>query len=267
MQLFFIYIPVLIAFWGMYKAVKTDKINYVILGIPALFLLFETILCMNSGLRMLTRYTILAVPPFLLLVSLGLSEIKRKFLWVIVGYLFVINIFYLIFSPQSAVRGYRDLGEKPAAMIMVNNKISSNDTIVLALRKNDFDKYLDFGGRKFSLLQDFIHESYAMKPNLTNKYDAYRDYVSDFHRVNPDFEKDFVKRVIEPMKSSDRVFYIWDENYNTFPVKSDEEYLKIPVMTSSLSKMNAEAFYICNKYLKVQSGYKLKYYRIFIFEK
>lgn len=267
MQLFFIYIPVLIAFWGMYKAVKTDKINYVILGIPALFLLFETILCMNSGLRMLTRYTILAVPPFLLLVSLGLSEIKRKFLWVIVGYLFVINIFYLIFSPQSAVRGYRDLGEKPAAMIMVNNKISSNDTIVLALRKNDFDKYLDFGGRKFSLLQDFVHESYAMKPNLTNKYDAYRDYVSDFHRVNPDFEKDFVKRVIEPMKSSDRVFYIWDENYNTFPVKSDEEYLKIPVMTSSLSKMNAEAFYICNKYLKIQSGYKLKYYRIFIFEK
>ena len=267
MQLFFIYIPVLIAFWGMYKAVKTDKINYVILGIPALFLLFETILCMNSGLRMLTRYTILAVPPFLLLVSLGLSEIKRKFLWVIVGYLFVINIFYLIFSPQSAVRGYRDLGEKPAAMIMVNNKISSNDTIVLALRKNDFDKYLDFGGRKFSLLQDFVHESYAMKPNLTNKYDAYRDYVSDFHRVNPDFEKDFVKRVIEPMKSSDRVFYIWDENYNTFPVKSNEEYLKIPVMTSSLSKMNAEAFYICNKYLKIQSGYKLKYYRIFIFEK
>ncbi len=267
MQLFFIYIPVLIAFWGMYKAVKTDKINYVILGIPVLFLLFETILCMNSGLRMLTRYTILAVPPFLLLVSLGLSEIKRKFLWVIVGYLFVINIFYLIFSPQSAVRGYRDLGEKPAAMIMVNNKISSNDTIVLALRKNDFDKYLDFGGRKFSLLQDFVHESYAMKPNLTNKYDAYRDYVSDFHRVNPDFEKDFVKRVIEPMKSSDRVFYIWDENYNTFPVKSNEEYLKIPVMTSSLSKMNAEAFYICNKYLKIQSGYKLKYYRIFIFEK
>ena len=267
MQILFLYGPVFVAFWGMCRAVKFNKNYFYLLALPLLFLLFETLLCMNSGLRMLTRYTIMAIPPFLLLAAIGLSEIRKKLLSIVVGYLLVVNVLYLLYSPQSAVRGYRELGEKPAAMVMIDNKINSNDTIVLALRKNDFDKYLDFDGRKFSLLQDFVHEYYALNSEKSDKYDAYWNYVKEYSKINPEFEKDFVQRVISPMKKQDRVFYIWDENYNTFPVTNYNEYRKIPVMTSSLSKMNAEAFFICNKYLKIKGGFKLKYYRIFIFEK
>ncbi len=268
LQILFIYIPVGIAFFGMYKAVKIDKKNYLWLALPLLFLGFETILCMNSGLRMLTRYTILAIPPFLMLISLGLSELKSKTLKILITYLLIINVFYLISSPISAVRGYIELGEKPTAIAMNNHKINNNDTIVLALRKNDFDKYINFNGRKFSLLQDFVHEPYSMKPNISDKYEKYQDYVlNNTELINADFEKDFVKKVIAPMKKNDRIFYIWDENYNSYPLKSIEEYKKIPVMTGSLSRMNAEAFMICQKYLKIQSAVKLKYYRIFIFEK
>ena len=75
----------------MYRAIKENKNNYYILALPILFLLFETILCMNSGLRMLTRYTILAVTPFLLLISLGLREIKPLKLKIIITYLLLIN--------------------------------------------------------------------------------------------------------------------------------------------------------------------------------
>lgn len=266
-QIIFLYIPVGVIFYGMFRAIKQDKTNWLLFSLPILFLLFETVLCLNSGLRMLTRYTILAIPPFLMLAAYGLSSIKKLWTGIIVGYLLIINIFYLFASPQSAVRGYRELGEKPAAILMIDNKISANDAIVLALRKNDFDKYLDFGGRKFSLLQDFVHEPYAQNPEKKDKYESYWDYVKAYDKLNPDFEKDFYNRVISSMKPKDRIFYIWDENYNTFPVKDYEQYRKIPVMTSSLSKMNADAFLICNKYLKLTNGFKLKYYRIFIFEK
>ena len=266
-QIFFIYIPEGIAFYGMYKAIRTDKKYYFLLALPLLFLLFETILCMNSGLRMLTRYTIMAVTPFLLLISLGLGELKSKTLKVLISYLLIINVFYLMASPESAVRGYRDLGEKPTAIVLNRNNINDNDTIVLALRKNDFDKYVTFKGRKFSLLQDFVHESYAMNPNIADKYGKYKDYVLKIDEINPDFEKDFVSRVISPMNAHDRIFYIWDENYNAYPLKSYEDYKKIPVMTGSLSKMNADAFMLCQKYLKINSAVKLKYYRVFIFEK
>ena len=266
-QILFIYIPVGIAFYGIYKGVRIDKKHYLLLVLPLLFLIFETILCMNSGLRMLTRYTILAIPPLLLLVSIGLSELKSITIKIIITYMLIINVFYLLASPISAVRGYRDLGEKPTANVLNSNNIKDNDTIILALRKNDFDKYINFNGRKFSLLQDFVHEPYAMNSSKQDKYEKYKDYVLSINSLSPEFEKDFLSRVIEPMNTGDRIFYIWDENYNAYPLKSLEEYKKLPVMTGSLSKMNADAFILCQKYLKIKSGVKLKYYRVFIFEK
>lgn len=267
LQILFIYIPAGIAFFGIFKAVTTENKNYFWLALPLLFLAFETILCMNSGLRMLTRYTILAIPPFLLCISAGLAQLKGRTIKILITYLFIVNVFYLISSPLSAVRGYRDLGEKPAATVLNNYKIQDNDTIVLALRKNDFDKYISFNGRKFSLLQDFVHQPYAMNTNIAGRYEQYEKYVINPILINPEFEKDFVERVIQPMQKHDRIFYIWDENYNSYPLKSLEEYKKIPVMTGSLSRMNAEAFMLCQKYLKIKSADKLKYYRVFVFEK
>ena len=268
LQIIFIYIPIGIAFYSMYRAIRQDKRNYLILALPLLFLAFETILCMNSGLRMLTRYTILAIPPFLMLVSLGLRELNHKTLKILISYLLIVNIFYLLLSPISAVRGYRELGEKPTAIVLNNQNINNNDTIILALRKNDFDKYMpNYQGRKFSILQDFVHQPYSLNPNKQDRYDKYKDYVLNPELINKDFEKDFVSKVISPMKKHDRIFYIWDENYNSYPLKSLEEYKKIPVMTGSISRMNAEAFMLCQKYLTIKSATKLKYYRIFVFEK
>ena len=219
-QILFIYIPVGIAFYGIYKGVRIDKKHYLLLVLPLLFLIFETILCMNSGLRMLTRYTILAIPPLLLLVSIGLSELKSITIKIIITYMLIINVFYLLASPISAVRGYRDLGEKPTANVLNSNNIKDNDTIILALRKNDFDKYINFNGRKFSLLQDFVHEPYAMNSSKQDKYEKYKDYVLNINSLSPEFEKDFLSRVIEPMNTGDRIFYIWDENYNAYPLKA-----------------------------------------------
>ena len=268
LQIIFIYIPIGIAFYSMYRAIRQDKRNYLILALPLLFLAFETILCMNSGLRILTRYTILAIPPFLMLVSIGLRELNNKTLKILISYLLIINIFYLLLSPISAVRGYRELGEKPTAIVLNNQNINNNDTIILALRKNDFDKYMpNYQGRKFSILQDFVHQPYSLNPNKQDRYDKYKDYVLNPELINKDFEKDFVSKVISPMKKHDRIFYIWDENYNSYPLKSLEEYKKIPVMTGSISRMNAEAFMLCQKYLTIKSATKLKYYRIFVFEK
>ena len=125
----------------------------------------------------------------------------------------------------------------------------------------------NYQGRKFSILQDFVHEPYSLNPNKQDRYDKYKDYVLNPELINKDFEKDFVSKVIKKKKKHDRIFYIWDENYNSYPLKSLEEYKKIPVMTGSISRMNAEAFMLCQKYLTIKSATKLKYYRIFVFEK
>ena len=43
----------------------------------------------------------------------------------------IINVFYLLASPISAVRGYRDLGEKPTANVLNSNNIKDNDNILI----------------------------------------------------------------------------------------------------------------------------------------
>ncbi|MBO6088035.1 glycosyltransferase family 39 protein [bacterium] len=267
LYIIFLYIPVGIMFYAMYKAIRNNKSNWYIFAVSILFLLLETVLCMNSGLRMLTRYTILAVPPLLLLAGIGFSYLKSKTLKILLTYLLVINISCIVFFPNSAVRGYRELGEKPVAQLMTQENISQNDAIVLALRKNDFDKYLTADVKKFSLLQDFVHEPYALNPDIKDRYEAYWDYVGNYDTLNTNFEKDFKSRVLDNLDKGAKLFFIWDENYNSYPIKNYEDYRKIPVMTGSLSKMNADAFNVCEKYLTLKKYAKLKYYRIYIFEK
>ena len=101
----------------------------------------------------------------------------------------------------------------------------------------------------------------------SDKYEKYKNYVLKPEIIPIDFEKDFVNRVISPMNKGDRLFYIWDENYNSYPINSMEAYRKIPVMTGSISKMNVDAFTLSEKYLKLERGYQLKYYKVFIFKK
>lgn len=266
MPILFIYLPVSFSIYGIYRAMQEKNGNLIILLIPIIFLFCEVMLCLNSGLRMLTRYTILAIVPLLFLVAIGFYSFKVWTRRIIITYLLIISVFFLIASPTSAVRGYRDLGQKPVADVLVRNKITDNDTIVLGLRKNDFDKYLTFKGRKFSMLQDFVYRDYAFDRTKPDKYESFKSYIFDKGSVNPAYESYFLKTVIQPMKIESRLFLVWDDNYDLYPFKDFKHYRNYPIMTLSLSKTNADTIRICDKYLKFTNIYKLGYYKIFVFE-
>lgn len=263
----FIYIPCGLALWGIIRAVKNDKNNYYLLAVPMLFLLFEVILCANSGLRMLTRYTILAVVPLLFLVAIGFRSLSCKLRTVVLSYIFIVNTLFLIGSPMSALRGYRDFGQKPTANILIKNNISSDDVVVNALRKTDFNKYLDFKGKKFSMLNDFVYQPYAYDSSKPNKYEAFRNYIFDKRQINKEYEKYFLKTVINRMKKGSRLFLLWDENYQTYPFEDEKNYKNYPIMTLSLSKTNADTIRLCIKYLKPQNAYQSNHFKVLIFKK
>lgn len=267
MPIIFIYIPVGLKLYGIYKSIKVNKDVLFILTIPILFLFCEIVLSCNSGFRILTRYTILAIMPLLLIVSIGFYYFKPKLLKFAISYLIIANIFFLVAVPTSAVRGYRDLGQKPVAETMMQNKIKDNDTIIMTLRKNDFDKYLTFSGRKFSMLEDFVHSPYALDSRkMPDKYEAYRAYIFDTKSINKTYEEVFLNTIIKPMKPHSRIFFVWDESYYMYPLKDKSHYHNYPIMTLSLSKMNADTLKLCLKYLKYDSGIQLDHYKLLIFK-
>lgn len=267
MPILFIYIPVGLRFYGIYKAIKVHKDVLFILLIPVVFLLCEVILSFNSGFRILTRYTILAIMPFLLIISTGFYYFRPKLLKIVIAYLIIANTFYAFAIPTSAARGYRDVGQKPTANAMVKNKINNADTMIVTLRKNDFDKYFTFKGRKFSLLEDFIHSPYALDyKKMPDKYEAYRAYIFDTKNINKTYEEIFLNTVIKPMRPKSRIFFVWDESYYLYNFKDKTNYRKYPIMTLSLSKMNADTLKLCLKYLKYDSGVQLNHYKLLIFK-
>jgi len=93
MPVLFIYLPVGLSLYGIYRAIKEKKENLFLLFIPLLLLFFEVILSYHSGFRIITRYTIMAIPPLLLLVSIGFYALKPKFLKAVISYILIINIF------------------------------------------------------------------------------------------------------------------------------------------------------------------------------
>ncbi len=263
----FIYLPVLIFLYAIYRGIKEDKFARFIFLIPVLFLILEVVLCLHSGLRMLTRYTILAVMPLLFVAAIGISTYKNKIIKTIISILLIINLFFLIAFPTSAVRGYRDLGQKPVADIIMKNGITDDDIIILTLRKNDFDKYLIFNGQKYSMLQDFIYSNYAFDNSKNDKYEAFRDYIFDKDLINKKYEKYILEQIINKMKRGHKIFLIWDESYNLNPFKDKKNYKKYPIMTLSLSKMSADTLKIFVKYLIFKQEFQLIHYKVFIFEK
>lgn len=266
MPLIFIYLPCTLALYSLYKAIKENKENIFILLIPLTFLLFEIILSYVSGFKIMTRYTIPALIPLLLVVSLGFYYLKSKAFKTIVTFLFIINIFFLFAVPTSAIRGNRERGCKPVASVLQQNKIQNNDIMILSIRKNEFDKYLTFKGKTYSLLNDFLYKDYAYDSSAPDKYEAFRKYIFD-NNINTGYEKVFVNDVITPMKKGARIFLVIEDDYNLSPFKDAKNYRNYPIIRLNLSKINTDTAKICDKYLKFQTGFQIPGSKILIFQK
>lgn len=268
MTVIFIYIPILLSFYGIYKALKENSKNWFILAVPLIFLICEIVLSNQSGFRIITRYTILALVPLLFLVSLGLYSLKDKFFKAVISYLFIINIFFLIAVPTSAVRGYRDMGVKPVADAIMQDEITDKDIIIFSIRTDTIDKYLVFGGKKFSLLRDFSHKEYSFnKTKGSDRYESFREFIFDNGLVNKGYEKYFYNEVISNMQKGDRIFLICEKDYNLYPFKDVANYKKYPLLRLNLSKLYADTIRICEKNLKFSTGNKLQGSMVLVFKK
>lgn len=268
MTVLFIYIPVLICLYGIYKALKENKRYWFILAVPLIFFFFEIILSQHSAFKIITRYTILALIPLLLLVSLGFYSFKEKYFKVVISYLFIINVFFLIAVPTSAVRGNRNTGVKPVADAIIQDKITDKDIILFTIRENLTDKYLVFNGKRYSMLRDFSHNEYSFdKTKGADRYEGFKNFIFDNGSVNKGYEKYFYNEVISHMKKGERIFLICEKDYNLYPFKDKANYKKYPLLRLTLSKVYADTIRICQKNLKFSGGNKLQDSMILIFEK
>lgn len=106
------------------------------------------------------------MPAFLIITAYGFSLISNaKKLNVIIPSIFIVlNLVYLLFSPNAAYKIPRD-GFRPLANLINQSEIQNSDFILVWNRKEVLDKYLDKKVNVISILKDFAYKSEVMAAN------------------------------------------------------------------------------------------------------
>lgn len=172
MTFVFIFIPVLVSISAIIYALKKDKFSAVILGSVILFLVTEIIATKVTNFKIAPKYTMVIVPNLLILVGYGLSLIdNRKNLKNIIISIFTgINLFYLLFMSNSAIKLQRD-GFKQLAQILISNNIEQDDVVIVWNNRTVLDKYIDKKLNIFGILPNvaYTSEVILMNQNELNK--------------------------------------------------------------------------------------------------
>ena len=102
-------VPVLISLFALLKVLAKKDFSLVLLFIGLLFFVGEIIMAAKGVLALMSRYTILVLPLMTILVAYGLINIKNKTIYrILTGYIIIINLLFLMFSPSSAPKLVRN---------------------------------------------------------------------------------------------------------------------------------------------------------------
>lgn len=156
----FIFIPIAMALYSIFHAIKKDKFSIVILSGVLFFLLSEIIAFKFTNFKILSRYTSVVFPNVLILFAYGLSQVdlSNRTKKIVLSTLLLINLFYLIVMSDSAFKMPRN-GFRPLAQIVNSSGINKDDFIVVWNRTEILDKYVNKRLNKLSLLRNFAYTS------------------------------------------------------------------------------------------------------------
>ncbi len=221
-------IPVIIGIYGIITGVLNKKVFKIIFAISILFFLFQFISALTSNMYPLTRYTIILIPPILLLAAGGLVSIKNKFIsdFLITLYI-VINLAFIITDKQSILKKYRDNGLNIPlnALQQENIPLSSDNIIFNSLSGTFFKRYcLPQYGQviNFSFFDTPILDEYLLRKFEEKNYLAFKDYFIN-KKVFPSSNVFFNENIYKKLPKNN--YFILMRNIDTSPL--NEEKIKL----------------------------------------
>ncbi len=238
----FAFIPAIIAFYGIYIALRNKNIKIVCLSLSALiFFIYLNIISYTGKMVLITKYSVEIYPTLILLMCYGLYKIKdKKLSRILIILYFVLNLTFLFTSENSAFRKTRPEGHRAVAELINNSRLKNGDYVLLTYYDKDkFDRYLNNNKNlKYYSINKFNFNYYLYKnPNYNQvihngKY-MYKDKFRELPNKNiMDYSK---YTFIDNMKKGERIGIIFLNNVsfmsneNIKEILSDEkQYKKTP---------------------------------------
>lgn len=277
----FIFIPIALALYSIFYAIKKDKFSIVILAGAVFFLLSEIIAFKFTNFKILSRYTSVVFPNILILFAYGFSQLNLTIRGkkIVLSVVLLINLFYLIAMNDSAFKMPRN-GFRPLAQILNSSGINKDDFIVVWNRTEILDKYVNKRLNKLSLLKNFAYTSERIlgnenklnKLSLNDRKKALRAYFAS--EDIPQNTIYLMNAIYEHALPGQKFIITTTKNFDEFTqesftkiVKSDDDYNKISfndlLTIKSLINIKQLCYQKFHFIKKIQDGQ----YVVMIFEK
>lgn len=273
----FVLFPTLLMLLGIFISVKKYKIARYLFAIPLIYVIFHITASNFTHYKALVRYTLMILPPLLLLASAGVAAIRNSKLKNTLVILYAIISLLGIFTTSGAVYIERPDGYREAAWVLLKNKVAPDSDFILPIRVELLDKYYKIDGRKLSLYilnAEAAQKTYLTEPEINgikndrkNIHKYYKRYLLT-GSINKDFE-DYIKR---EFLQNDKVVIISDKTISMFTDKqlaalaNSANYEKYPLQFLRLSKLNNGLIAVTFKNRKLKQHIIFKNWEIFVFD-
>lgn len=273
----FVFLPLLISAYFIINSVKRSKFALFLTALSLVFFLVEIFAFVFTDFKILSRYLIVILPNLLIVIMLGIENNKK---YLILFFIFLlINISYLIYSPNASFRMSRS-GFLPLVRMLEQNNIQNGDIVVVWNRKDILHKYLDKKVYILSILKDFAYKSEVIfentdRLNNTNedgKKRILREYFkSDFVPANTVLLANYV---IGNMQKGQKILITSHEYFNSFNHKSfvdiidnDKDYNNMTYNNLMTTKSLLDFRLICDKNLTYRGVKIYSPYVLYVYEK
>lgn len=261
--LFFAFVPTLIALSCIIRAMYKNKQNIL------LFLLCVGVVAVMSAaalmgkLVFITKYSIEIYPILIFLMAFGVSAFDKKFIGNILISLFcIINLFYVVASPNSAPKMQRTEGHKIVANLINHADINKGDVIFLQYYdENRFSKYFDFSEYQVVSVNkgnfnEYLSSDISYKKAYSDGKQIYKSVFSNSGKGY--FEYKLKKDILDKLAEGQSVVMIINDSvafYNTDMLSkiSNDNYIyeKVPLLFMIFSYVSNHSFAYLSENLSV----------------
>ena len=281
----FIILPVICSVATIRSAIKGDFTAFIVVFV-FLFLSVGIIATLMGKFCLLARYTTPIIPLVTLCASYGFINFNNKQLSVvIVAFLIVMNLLYLIISPDSAFRIPRVEGLGTVSQYLNSLNLSNKDIIIMPYGGKYIGKYYPAGRAEILPLDivsfkdnpdkqfDFFDRNLLKVLNKDNSYDLLRSYFAD---PQPSAIMDSYLRInlVDKLDNSNYAVLVLTPALREFDDRALRDiaskngiYKATPIFGMLISKITNDIIKINSHYLKFVSAKNIGIWTIVVFRK
>ncbi|MBR6163694.1 glycosyltransferase family 39 protein [bacterium] len=232
-------IPTVLSLFLIFKALfeKNKAVKYYALSC---LMFFAAVICAAIGgkIVLITKYCIEIYPFLILGIVLGLTTLKKPLMIILTSLLMVLNLSYIIISPNSAPKMTRDEGNYAPVALIQNAGLTKNDIIVLTYYdKHFFERYMDT--KKYNIVEitKYSYPYFLFDSGIKNIIrDTELEYFDYFNENDTKFfAKSLKNNILDKMKPGEKIAFIFLNNVSFYSEKdiynitqNIEEYKKTP---------------------------------------